>query len=81
MRMLAVDPAHHGRGAGRALVMACIERARANRRRRLVLHTTAPMKAAIHIYESIGFRRELDLDFTPVPGVDLVGYAMELGED
>ena len=78
MRMLAVDPARHGRGAGRALVRACIDRARTNGRHRLVLHTTAPMKAAIHLYESLGFRRVPELDFVPVPGVDLLAYSYEL---
>jgi hypothetical protein len=52
--------------------------ARASGRRRLVLHTSTPMKAAIHIYESMGFRRDPALDFSPVAGVDLIGYALDL---
>ena len=78
MRMLAVDPARHGRGAGRALTQACLDRARAGGRRRLVLHTGTWMPAARHLYESMGFRREPTLDFAPVPGVDLIAYAFDL---
>jgi ribosomal protein S18 acetylase RimI-like enzyme len=78
MRMLAVDPAHQGRGVGRALTEACLERARAAGRRRLVLHTGEWMPAARHLYEGLGFRRVPELDFSPVPGIDLLAYALEL---
>ena len=78
IRMLAVDPAFHGRGAGRALTLACIERARAAGRRRIVLHTGHWMAAARHLYESIGFVRDPAIDFSPVPGVDIMAYALDL---
>ena len=78
MRMLAVDPAVQGRGTGRALTQACLERARAAGRRRLVLHTGSWMPAAVHLYESMGFHRVPELDFAPVPGVNLVAYAFDL---
>jgi ribosomal protein S18 acetylase RimI-like enzyme len=80
IRMLAVDPALHGRGVGRALTEACIERARAAGRRRIILHTGDWMAAAKHLYESIGFQRETAIDFSPAPGIYLIGYAFELGE-
>jgi ribosomal protein S18 acetylase RimI-like enzyme len=80
IRMLAVDPAGHGRGVGRALTLACIERARAAGRRRMVLHTSHLMPAAKHLYESLGFERDTALDFSPAPGVDVIGYMLELGE-
>jgi len=79
MRMLAVDPAKQGRGAGKALVRACLDRARAARRERLVLHTGPRMPTAIAMYEKLGFARRPDLDFTPVPDVNLIAYAFELG--
>ena len=78
IRMLAVDPARHGRGVGRALTEACIERARAEGRRRLVLHTGDSMPAAKHLYESLSFQRDTALDFSPVPGIDLLGYGLDL---
>lgn len=80
IRMLAVDPARHGRGVGRALTLACIERARVAGRHRVVLHTGEWMPAARHIYESLGFRRVPAIDFSPAPGIDLLGYALDLME-
>jgi GNAT superfamily N-acetyltransferase len=80
IRMLAVDPARHGRGVGRALTMACIDLARSAGRHRLVLHTGDWMPAAKHLYESLGFRRVPAIDFTPAPGIHLLGYALDLVE-
>jgi ribosomal protein S18 acetylase RimI-like enzyme len=80
IRMLAVAPARHGNGVGRALTLECIDRARANGRRRIVLHTGDWMVAAKHIYESLGFERERSIDFSPAPGIDLIGYALDLTE-
>jgi len=79
IRMLAVDPDRHGRGIGRTLTQACLDRARSEGRRRVVLHTGAWMPKAIRLYERMGFERVPELDFTPVPGVALITYAMELG--
>jgi ribosomal protein S18 acetylase RimI-like enzyme len=80
MRMLAVDPMHHGRGVGRALTQACLERARSDGRSRFVLHTSDWMPAARHLYESLGFERVWAIDFSPAPGIDLIGYALDLTE-
>jgi ribosomal protein S18 acetylase RimI-like enzyme len=78
IRMLAVDPARHGGGVGRALTLECIERARTSGRCCIVLHTGDWMAAAKHIYESLGFERRPAIDFSPAPGVDLIGYSLEL---
>jgi ribosomal protein S18 acetylase RimI-like enzyme len=55
-RLLAVDPAARGLGAGRALVAACVERAAAAARP-IVIHTTPWMQTAQRIYERFGFVR------------------------
>ena len=77
IRMLAVDASARGRGIGRRLVEACLERARADGRRRIALHTREVMEHARRIYEALGFRREPELDFT-VGEVQLLGYVLEL---
>jgi ribosomal protein S18 acetylase RimI-like enzyme len=78
MRMLGVAPAAQGRGVGRALANACLDRAREAGRCRMVLHTGTWMPAAIHLYESLGFERRPAIDFSPVPGIELLGYALDL---
>jgi ribosomal protein S18 acetylase RimI-like enzyme len=36
------------------------------------------MPAAIHLYESLGFERRPAIDFSPAPGIQLLGYALDL---
>lgn len=78
IRMLAVDPAHQGRGVGRALTEWCLARARVDGRERMVLHTGAWMPAAVRLYERLGFVRLPELDFSPAPGIRLIAYSLEL---
>lgn len=78
VRMLGVEPAAQRRGAGRALMDACIERARADGRERLVLHSTPWMTDAHRLYERLGFRRAPERDWSPVPDVPLLGFTLEL---
>lgn len=80
-RMLGVHPGARGRGVGEALVQACIDRARTDGARRLVLSTEPHSHAAHRIYRRLGFRREPALDWTPVPGVDLLVLALPLASD
>lgn len=62
-RMLAVDPAAQGRGAGPALVRECLGRARAAGRRRMIIGSTPWMTTAHRIYqEQFGFVRYPPLD-------------------
>ncbi|HSI92994.1 MAG TPA: GNAT family N-acetyltransferase [Jiangellaceae bacterium] len=77
-RMLAVDPAVQGRGVGRALVNACLDRARELGFRGMVLSTPAHNARAHELYEAMGFARDPARDWTPVPGVDLVAYTLRL---
>ena len=77
-RMLVVDPADRGRGIGRLLVTACLGRARAAGKHRMVLSTDECMTAAHRLYERLGFARLPERDWSPVPGVLLLVYAREL---
>jgi ribosomal protein S18 acetylase RimI-like enzyme len=77
-RMLGVAPEAQGCGVGRALVLACIERARADGRRALAISTGPDMAAARRLYEGLGFRRAEERDFDPVPGVHLLAYVLQL---
>jgi ribosomal protein S18 acetylase RimI-like enzyme len=56
---MAVAEAHKGRGFGRALMAACVERARAAGAPRLYLETNSALAPALALYRSFGFR-ELD---------------------
>ena len=76
-RFLAVDPAARGRGVGRALFRACLERARAAGKRRMALHTTEWMTTARAMYERAGFHREPEGD-ARLPGLTILAYAADL---
>lgn len=77
-RTLSVDPQARGRGVGRALVEACIERARAARLDEVLLCSLAEMTTAHRLYESMGFVRRPDLDWSPAPPVLLHGFSLSL---
>lgn len=85
IRMLAVAPTYQGHGAGRALTEKCIERARADRRERLTLHSTAVMTVAQAMYVKLGFVRvpELDIRYGGEPyseddPLHLIAYTLTL---
>ncbi|HEX2205967.1 MAG TPA: GNAT family N-acetyltransferase [Longimicrobium sp.] len=52
---LGVDPAARGRGAGRALVAALLEAFAARGAREVFLHVSPSNRAAIALYERLGF--------------------------
>jgi GNAT superfamily N-acetyltransferase len=62
-RLLAVSPEARGLGVGRALVLHCLELARAEGKAQVIIHSTAAMKVAWGMYERLGFQRSPDLDF------------------
>ncbi|MFF7447265.1 MULTISPECIES: GNAT family N-acetyltransferase [unclassified Streptomyces] len=79
IRMLAVARAARGRGAGEALVRACVERARATEGcTGLVLSTQPVMHAARRIYERLGFVRAPERDWRPIEGDDFTLVTYEL---
>ncbi|MDP9363358.1 MAG: GNAT family N-acetyltransferase, partial [Chloroflexota bacterium] len=52
------DPAHCGRGLGRAVTLATLHRFRELGRRDAVLETDPPRLPAIRLYLALGFRPE-----------------------
>lgn len=77
IRHLAVSPDARQRGAGSALVTACVERARHDGKTRLSLLTTPHMTAAHRIYERLGFCRAPERDRLPEPDFPLLAYVLE----
>ncbi|MGW0332654.1 GNAT family N-acetyltransferase [Streptomyces sp. NPDC003011] len=82
IRMLAVDRAARGRGAGEALVRACVDRARTmDGCTGIVLSTQRTMRAAHRVYERLGFVRTPARDWNPVPelaDITLLTYELTL---
>ncbi|MEZ3177755.1 GNAT family N-acetyltransferase [Streptomyces pimonensis] len=82
IRMLAVARACRGRGAGEALVRACVDRARAVEGcGRVVLSAQRTMRAAHRVHERGGFTRTPERDWYPLPELDdivLLTYELTL---
>ncbi|HVL02813.1 MAG TPA: GNAT family N-acetyltransferase [Acidimicrobiales bacterium] len=78
LRMLVVDPDAQGRGAGAALVQACVALARAAGKRNLVLGTMPAMVAAQRLYTRLGFVRTPERDEQLDSGPCLVSYVKAL---
>jgi ribosomal protein S18 acetylase RimI-like enzyme len=77
-RMLAVAPEARHQGVAAALVGACIERSRELGYAAVVLSSMPVQQSAHRLYERLGFRRTPELDWTPVPGVDLLAFRLDL---
>jgi ribosomal protein S18 acetylase RimI-like enzyme len=77
-RLLAVAPAAQGRGVGEGLVRACLERAAELGLRRVVMATQPNMLTAHRLYTRLGFVRTPERDMSPLPGVSLWTFALEL---
>ncbi|MFC5550383.1 GNAT family N-acetyltransferase [Massilia aerilata] len=74
IRMLVVDPARRGQGAGRALVAGCLRLAKEAGAPFVGLHTSPVMASALRMYEAIGFVRDRDL--APIRGVPYGRYVL-----
>jgi ribosomal protein S18 acetylase RimI-like enzyme len=77
-RMLGVAGRARGLGLGTALTERCIERSREHGLHRVVLSSATYMTTAHRIYERLGFTRLPDRDWSPIPGVDLYAFALDL---
>ncbi|MDH7447166.1 GNAT family N-acetyltransferase [Aquimarina sp. 2201CG14-23] len=62
-RLLAVDPTIRGKGIGKLLTTYCIDRAKEEKQKQLIIHSTVSMQVAWKMYENLGFKRSKDLDF------------------
>jgi len=77
-RMLGVHPSARGRGVGHALVQRCIARSRELGDRRMVICSDREMRTAHRLYARLGFVRAPERDWSPVPGVDLIAFTVDL---
>jgi ribosomal protein S18 acetylase RimI-like enzyme len=78
-RMLAVAPQAQGQGVGEALVRHVIDRFREEGATAVVMSTNARGTApAQRLYQRLGFVRCPERDWSPMPGVELIVYRLEL---
>ncbi|HEV2782148.1 MAG TPA: GNAT family N-acetyltransferase [Actinophytocola sp.] len=77
-RMLAVDPDARRRGVGLALVQAVLDRARELGLPRVVLSSHEKMTPVHGLYQRLGFSRLPERDWSPVPGVRLIAFELDL---
>jgi len=76
IRYVGVNPKYNSKGIGKKLTEQCIEAARHSGEKTIGLHTSEFQNAARHIYESLGFIRQKELE--PVFGKVFYIYSMEL---
>lgn len=76
-RLLAVSSRARGIGVGRGLTLACIQKARDQKQKQLIIHTTRAMKVAWVMYERLGFARSPDLDFKQ-QALPIFGFRLKL---
>ena len=75
-RMLAVGPAAQRRGAGTALLRRVLDDSRRGGKQGVVCSSLPVMRAAHRVYEHVGFERVPERDWSPVPGVELLAFAI-----
>jgi ribosomal protein S18 acetylase RimI-like enzyme len=78
IRLLAVLPNFRRHGIARQLMEECERRIRLMGKARIVLHTTDLMSIARPWYERSGYVRFESIDFSPVPGFLVMGFAKDL---
>ncbi len=78
VRALAVAAAARGRGIGRALLAAVMNRAAIREVRELLLLTQPDMLAAQHLYAEAGFQRLPHRDYEYAPGHRLLAFGLPM---
>jgi ribosomal protein S18 acetylase RimI-like enzyme len=78
IRLLAVLPDFRKHGIARQLMDECERRVGRTGKTRVVLHTTHLMSTARRWYERSGYFRFEAIDFSPVPGFLVMGFAKDL---
>jgi ribosomal protein S18 acetylase RimI-like enzyme len=77
-RMLAVSPLARRQGVGEALTQLVLDRFRDLGAHAIVLSSLDKMRSAHRVYERLGFVRLPERDWSPMPGVDLIAFRLEL---
>jgi ribosomal protein S18 acetylase RimI-like enzyme len=77
-RMLAVAPHARGRGVAEAMVRLCMERSVELGYGAVTLCSMSAQEPAQRLYARLGFRRTPELDWKPVPSVELLAYRLDL---
>ena len=79
IRLLAVRPEARGQGLGERLTVECLRRARDLQIPTIYLLTGRFMLAAQHLYEKLGFKRDLEWDAHRQPGP--IAYRFDLANE
>ncbi|MDX2970664.1 GNAT family N-acetyltransferase [Kribbella solani] len=77
-RMLGVAGRARGLGIGTALTERCIARTRELGQHRIVMCSAEYMATAHRLYERLGFTRLPERDWSPIPGLNLYAFTLEL---
>jgi GNAT superfamily N-acetyltransferase len=76
IRAFAVAPEARGRGVGRDLVNALVDRAREEGVSRLLVATLPEMVSTQYVYRARGFERVPERDCVPLPGVETLVHEL-----
>lgn len=79
LRYVGVNPLYNGNGIGKKLTLQCIDKAKETGEKTIALHTSEFQNAARHVYESLGFIKQKELE--PVFGKVFYIYTMDLIEN
>jgi ribosomal protein S18 acetylase RimI-like enzyme len=69
---MAVTEVHKGRGVGRELMAACVQRARQAGARRLYLETNSTLAPALGLYRRFGFQQVEPAEPSPYARADVM---------